>query len=512
MKSKNIFILLLLALLCAFHGASAIAGDIDAGHSPVTKRMSVRGDAGAYNAGENITLLLLTDEADEKNYTYDQIGYVEQGKVSQDGTYNFSFKFSGDTDKYKLLMNLAGKNVTDTVKKATAKSDLFDVKLTVNKYTDTAEAVAEIENRYGIEAESYRLILVFYDGNQKMLGIKIGEAGTVLSDITTDRIDSDIPAGTESVKAMLWDDTESMIPLCTGTERGKQAIVCWGDSLTAGTGGNIGIDGVTSVIPAVTYPRVLAELSGREVINMGVGGETATTIAARQGGLNMLVSACTIPADRVPVKVELIGSNGTEVAPLKQDGTGKSGVNPCYINDIEGKLTLENNEYYFTRTTAGKAYSVPDRAPIVTQGMLTQRDKIAVIFIGTNGGFGNDWTNFTGLTDIYDSMINFLDYEQKEYVIVGLTTQGTAERGKMEQILSERYGNRFINMREYLTSSESIYEEKGITLSDDDRALMAAGKVPACIRIDGVHFNSVGYRMLGEKIYSHMTEIGILKQ
>lgn len=510
MKYKNIFISLLLALLCVWQG-TAIAGDIDAGHSPVTKRMSVRGEAGAYNAGEDITLLLLTDEADEKNYTYDQIGYVEQGKVSQDGTYDFSFKFSGDTDNYKLLMNLAGKNVTDTVKKATAKSDLFDVKLTVNKYTDTAKVVAEIENRYGIEAEDYRLILTFYDENQKMLGVKIGETGTILSDITKDSIEANMPVGTETVKAMLWDDTESMIPLCTGTERGKQAIVCWGDSLTAGAGGHIALDGATTISPAVTYPKVLAELSGREVINMGVGGETATTIAARQGGLNMLVSACTIPAEAVPVKVELIGSNGIEVAPLKQDSTGRCGVNPCYINDIEGKLTRENDEYYFTRTTAGKAYSVPDGTPIVTQGMLTQRDKIAVIFIGTNGGFGNDWVNFTGLTDIYDSMINFLDYEQKEYVIVGLTTQGTEERRKMEQILSERYGNRFINMREYLTSSESIYEEKGIALSDDDKVLMAEGKVPACIRIDGVHFNSVGYRMLGEKIYSHMTEIGILK-
>ena len=63
-------------------------------------------------------------------------------------------------------------------------------------------------------------------------------------------------------------------------------IVCWGDSLTAGVGGN-----------GVTYPDVLSNLiktnitgqygGGKlrdvEVINCGVGGESSVTIAGRSG-------------------------------------------------------------------------------------------------------------------------------------------------------------------------------------------------------------------------------------
>ena len=47
-------------------------------------------------------------------------------------------------------------------------------------------------------------------------------------------------------------------------------INCWGDSMTAGQGGN-----------GVTYPRVLKELTGFPVNNFGVSGETTYEIVDR---------------------------------------------------------------------------------------------------------------------------------------------------------------------------------------------------------------------------------------
>src|ERR1051325_9724155 len=48
-------------------------------------------------------------------------------------------------------------------------------------------------------------------------------------------------------------------------------IVCWGDSLTAGTGASKGNE----------YPSQLSRLTGRPVVNTGIGGETSTQIVDR---------------------------------------------------------------------------------------------------------------------------------------------------------------------------------------------------------------------------------------
>lgn len=53
-------------------------------------------------------------------------------------------------------------------------------------------------------------------------------------------------------------------PVIKNLERPIYRIVAFGDSLTAGYGGN-----------GVSYPAELARLSGKEVINMGLSGETA---------------------------------------------------------------------------------------------------------------------------------------------------------------------------------------------------------------------------------------------
>ena len=55
------------------------------------------------------------------------------------------------------------------------------------------------------------------------------------------------------------------------------AVACWGDSLTAGAGGD-----------GVTYPQVLAERIAEKytavpVHNLGIGGENTVTILGRAG-------------------------------------------------------------------------------------------------------------------------------------------------------------------------------------------------------------------------------------
>lgn len=107
-------------------------------------------------------------------------------------------------------------------------------------------------------------------------------------------------------------------------------IVCWGDSLTAGAGG----DGTT--YPAVLqeliqknildtvdfsqvvnpkYNNVLAQESytvqSIEVVNMGVGGENTITIMGRNGALPFVVKeAFVIPPSKEPTEITLLSQNG----------------------------------------------------------------------------------------------------------------------------------------------------------------------------------------------------------
>ncbi|MEE1045793.1 MAG: hypothetical protein U0M60_00050, partial [Clostridia bacterium] len=57
-------------------------------------------------------------------------------------------------------------------------------------------------------------------------------------------------------------------------------IACWGDSLTYGQGATDEASGINS------YPGILSSLTGENIYNLGIGGETAMTIAARQGAVH----------------------------------------------------------------------------------------------------------------------------------------------------------------------------------------------------------------------------------
>ena len=56
-------------------------------------------------------------------------------------------------------------------------------------------------------------------------------------------------------------------------------IASWGDSLTAGAGGN-----------GVNYPDILSKLLNLKVLNYGVGGEGTANIARRQGAIPFYIT------------------------------------------------------------------------------------------------------------------------------------------------------------------------------------------------------------------------------
>ena len=287
-------------------------------------------------------------------------------------------------------------------------------------------------------------------------------------------------------------------------------IVCWGDSLTAGTGGE-----------GVSYPKVLKQLMQErlfanipvamplpEVVNMGVGGEDTHTILGRNGAIPFVVKEnMTIPSDTTPVSIVMESASGKAVAPFRQ---GNAGAESVEINGVTGTIdviqdsyTSAEFSYEFIRKEPGEVVYVSEGTPIITSGSVMWTDYIPVIFMGENGGF-NDVKE---LIEQQRAIIEHQTSHKERFLIIGLHTGTKKQRAELEEAMLQEYGEKYINLREELCTKG--LEAAGLQGTQEDVEMLQKGMVPASLMIsDKCHFNAYGYQVIGELIYARMDELG----
>ena len=223
MKNKGIltFILALVLMLqvqfAAFANGlttSAVSGE----------RAVVEGNAGEYNAGEYVTLLLLDGDGTDKSLS--AIKYVETSQVDNNGGYKFKFGYdgftydeSGNVDNCTLLLKIGGQDVSETILSAVVeKSQLIKADLTAELGEGGASAKAVIENIFGTENLKADIILAAYDEKNRLLSVS--KAEKIISGETDEMFVSLSSEETEISKIMacLW-DTEAMSPYCNKVEK-----------------------------------------------------------------------------------------------------------------------------------------------------------------------------------------------------------------------------------------------------------------------------------------------------
>ena len=317
------------------------------------------------------------------------------------------------------------------------------------------------------------------------------------------------------------------------TSRYLPGIVCWGDSLTAGAGGDILPSGET-LKKGTKYPDILrkeieiglfgtdVKIDVPEVINMGVGGENTDTILGRNGAVPFVLSSeLGIPAfvrgdasDAPSVEIHLVSQSGDPVAPLRQ---GNKGMESVSINGIEGIITIEQEsyaaadyKYYFTRIAHGEAVTIPQGTIVQTQGSVLYTGYIPIIFIGENGGYRDEEELIAQQQAIIKHQEDGIT--QERYIIVGSHSGTAEERTKIENLMEKTYGRKYINLREYMVT-EGL-SDAGIEPTKVDDELIAVGACPASLRVaaEDVHFNSVGYELIGKLIYRRMDELGYFNE
>lgn len=320
----------------------------------------------------------------------------------------------------------------------------------------------------------------------------------------------------------------TLAPNESHTPSSPLTIACWGDSLTYGQNSTNDATGENS------YPAVLERMTGATVFNLGVGGETALTIAARQGVVEFTAgSAFTIPASgsvEIPFTSSTYESGNVGYFPATGTDSGGNVVprpansrpgrdgswSPVTIAGVEGTLTANilykdgvprlMSSATFTRLKAGDAVSVSATDKIVSAASSIKAD-VNVFFTGTNGYQTVSGTNSTDLTSLVKRQIAATKNPEK-YIVIGLTSGSTAAWGEQNTAFKTEFGDHFIDAKAYFTSEQALLDAG---ISADDVTHKENVAIPSnFLATDGVHFNDLGYKLLAGLVYDKLSELGYL--
>lgn len=310
------------------------------------------------------------------------------------------------------------------------------------------------------------------------------------------------------------------------TAAGEQGIVCIGDSLTAGFGGG-----------GRSYPAVLSEClrkraaeEGRiapEVVNLGVNGEDTVTILGRTGAVPFrLTEKLTVKPDGYPVPVSFASPAGGEICPLVY---GDAGLEKVWLTapdgtEIGGRLTLEGGlfageRYCFraeeirrpggeTERFGGAAGAVfrgaegvefPAGTRIETAAARRYRNYLPIALMGANGQF----ETVDELMLQYRVLLSFYRAASGRCLVLGLHLGDTRFLKEEEEKFSAFFGRNFLDVRTYMCTE--ALRDAGISPTETDLEDMRAGRTPGSLLFDGLHFNSLGYELLGKLVYRRLS-------
>ncbi len=320
------------------------------------------------------------------------------------------------------------------------------------------------------------------------------EADTTTQEATTEA-ETTTQEPTTQAPALSQEEKETL--LRQAVQQALPGIVCWGDSMTAGYGGN-----------GESYPSTLQRLinenliDGIPVVNNGVCVEPSHTIMARAGVWEMYAKDFVIPSDCTPVEIKVLMQDAmyTNLAAF-----GDGGLNPVTIAGVKGTLKSVYHEddygwFDFTRLEPGDAVGVPDMTPVIPASTNLYGGYINIIFMGENGYF----TSPEHLISQYQLFIDKRGLSR--YVIIGLTSGNNTSRGELSQKMADYFGDHYIDMRTELISRGP--ELVGLERKEGDWYNIQEGILMGYLMSDAVHLNEYGYRAMGMIVYERMDKLG----
>ncbi len=305
-------------------------------------------------------------------------------------------------------------------------------------------------------------------------------------------------------------------------------IVCWGDSTTLGSSGNISYPAVLKVYldtyfcdiydfrSTVENAEDYARLKWDDykvsvpVVNMGGGKENSYTVLGRSGAVPFTLAAeVTVPAGTEPVEIKLKSQGKQDVNPLTG---GDAGINPVTVGGIEGTLSINSSAYYakyfFTRSAAGKETVLPAETVVHTAATDLYRDYIHIVYLGTFGSF----TDPEDLVTQVKALLARQAQNPDRFLVLGpCSINGSFNSYTLNNIdtaMMQAFGSRYVNVRKYLM--EDGLADAGMTATKDDLTRISGGGVPKSFvsSADSSELNGKAYTLIGKLVYSRMETLG----
>lgn len=312
-------------------------------------------------------------------------------------------------------------------------------------------------------------------------------------------------------------------------------IVCWGDSLTAGSSGNVSYPDTLRKYLNTYLCDIYDFSAGFEnsseytrvkwneykfsipVVNMGSGQEDCATILGRSGVASYVVqSDFEIPAGKEAVKVTFTAPDGRKVLPLT---AGSAGVNPVTIGGVEGTLSMvassigwQQYEYHFVRSQEGSAVPVTAGTEIVTAAANQYTDYIHIVWMGAYDGY----RTADQLVQDVKLLLSRQTANTDRYLVIGPCAYNgswmqefTYTLDNIDSAMMQAFGNHYVNVRKYLI--EDGLRDAGLTATKEDST---KGAVPASFRSNaaGADLNGVAYKLIGKLVYERMDRLGYFSE
>lgn len=304
-----------------------------------------------------------------------------------------------------------------------------------------------------------------------------------------------------AVADILFDEDSESREVLNGTyapvDRGEvsQDWAHFGDSMTgAGSSGS--------------WVTKLAAVTGRNHYNGGIGGQSVSSIAARQGGVPALVTLVgnSIPASGV-VPVEVISR--TPIDP----STSITGT----LSGVAGTLSRDTGVVHtFTRATAGVGTVCVPGTPFVPDVAKANRNRKFTLSAGRNGFKNSTPESIVGairsMRDYSTSAQGFV-LDVPPWVGEELPAAPGSSRealNKLNAMLKAEFPSEFLNVFELLRTPAAA-QAAGIFFSADDQTDITNGITPRSFRTDGGHLNEQGGKAVAYFVQKATFERGLIQ-
>ena len=311
-------------------------------------------------------------------------------------------------------------------------------------------------------------------------------------------------------------------------------IICWGDSLTAGSSGNVSYPGTlqkyintymcdiyefySTIDNAQDYSRLdwSQYTVSIPVVNMGSGKENCATVLGRSGVSPYVVGKqFEIPGETEAVTITIKSQDGQTVAPLT---AGNVGVNPVVLSGVEGTITLVSegqgegkNSYRFTRTESGDPVTVEAGTEIITAATGEYTDYVHIVWIGTY----DDVKTPDSLVASVKQLLSRQAQNPDRYLVLGpCTIKGSwsgvsaSTMNAIDSAMLQEFGNHYINVRKYLMGDGMT--DAGLSVSREEKSQIQQGQIPASFRsnTNGADLSGTAYKLIGKLVYDRMESLG----